>query len=236
MEVSTDAPNDQVSAEQHLILCTERELLLLIKDDKWRFKRDILTDVHKRALSALRKDEMFVPGTGYWNMMTFPIVVAGWECTIPIEPETVTNLECAIKAMRRLERILYILITERPRLLALRQAQAAPSTVLTASSSTPAIVAISGSSTQALFIPAAIAERLKEIETLEENMSSPTPQGQSPESQQIESIVQWLFAERQSGKVALRTEDKLMSIRRDTFTQPGTADTLLMRHAPVPEL
>jgi len=163
-------PNDKVPAERYLTLYTERELLLLIKDDKWRFKRDILTDVHKRALSALRRDEMFVPLTAYWNMMTFPIVAAGWECSIPMQPETVTPLECIVKAMRRLERILYILITERPRLLALRQARAAQSTALTASSSLPAVVAESGNSTRAPTVPAAIAERSKGNETLEDNL------------------------------------------------------------------
>ena len=169
--VSIQTPRDHISVQKHITPCIERELLLLIKDDKWKFKRDILTDVHKRALSALRKDEMFVPGTGYWNMMTFPIVAAGWECSIPIEPETVTSLECAIKAMRRLERILNILITERPRLLALRQAQAASPTSLQVMSSIPAVVAESGSPTQASYVPAAIAEQRKETETLQNDLA-----------------------------------------------------------------
>jgi len=57
--------------------------------------------------------------------MTLPAVSEGWKFSILIKPETLTSLECVNDGMRCLESLIYIFITQRPRLLAVRRAQAA---------------------------------------------------------------------------------------------------------------
>ena len=63
--------------------------------------------------------------TVYWNMMTFPVVATGWKCSVPIEPETATPLECATEGVERLERMSDTLSTQIAQVLEERQAKAA---------------------------------------------------------------------------------------------------------------
>lgn len=58
-------------------------------------------------------------------MMTFPVVAAGWKCSVPIEPETATPLECVMEGVARLERMSDTLNTQIAQVLEERQAQAA---------------------------------------------------------------------------------------------------------------